>query len=84
LVHRKTGEQYVGCAVGAGGFLARWNQYAETGHGGNVQLKGTLPEDLDVSVLEAVSSSADEMDVLRVEADWKRKLGTRVHGLNSN
>jgi hypothetical protein len=84
LVNRKTGQQYVGCALGVGGFLTRWMSYAVTGHGGNVQLKGIAPENFDVSVLEAVASTANDTDVIRAEVAWKRKLGTRVHGLNSN
>ena len=39
---------------------------------------------LDVAILEAVASSATDDDILAVEALWKRKLGTRVHGLNAN
>jgi len=84
LVNRRTGQQYVGCALGAGGFFNRWSDYAATGHGGNVQLRSTTPEDLDVSVLEAVGSTATDLDVIAAEVAWKRKLGTRVHGLNSN
>lgn len=84
LVHHKTGRQYVGSATGDGGFLARWLDYARNGHGGNVELTGMDPSDLIVSVLESASSSASESDVLRQEAAWKRKLGSRVHGLNSN
>ena len=84
LVNRETGQQYVRCALGGGGFFDHWGDYAATGHGGNVQLRGTTPEDLDVSVLEAVESTATGLDVIAVEVAWKRKLGTRVRGMNSN
>jgi hypothetical protein len=38
LVHRETGQQYVGSAYGVDGLLGRWKSYAD-GHGGNVGLK---------------------------------------------
>ncbi len=84
LLHRKDGQQYVGSAYGIDGFFGRWSEYARSGHGGNVELKGLNPEDLFASVLEVAASSATEADVVRLEVSWKRKLGSRVHGLNSN
>ena len=84
LVHRPSGQQYVGSAIGAQGFLARWLDYAATDHGGNVNLKGKSAADLDVAVLEAAASTATDEEILRAESVWKIKLGTRVHGLNAN
>jgi hypothetical protein len=84
LVHRPSGQQYVGSAIGARGFLSRWLDYAATDHGGNLNLKGKSAADLDVVVLEAASSAATDDDILRAESAWKARLGTRVHGLNAN
>lgn len=85
LVHRGTGQQYVGSATGNGGFLQRWLSYLD-GHGGNVgmrELRGA-PEDYDVTILEVSGSRAVDADVLAAEARWKAKLGSKVHGLNRN
>jgi hypothetical protein len=38
LVHRESGQQYVGSAYGVDGFFGRWTSYAD-GHGGNIGLK---------------------------------------------
>ncbi len=84
LVLRRNGQQYIGSAIGAGGFLSRWTSYAADGHGGNVMLRGNKPEDYDVCVIEAASSSATDADILALEAAWKAKLGSRAFGLNAN
>ena len=41
----KTKEQYVGSATGEEGFWGRWQNYVQTGHGGNVALKSRSPSD---------------------------------------
>jgi hypothetical protein len=85
LVHRESGQQYVGSAYGADGFLGRWKCYAD-GHGGNVAMKelGAKAEAFDVAILEVVSSGAMDDEVFARETLWKLKLGTRVKGLNKN
>lgn len=85
-----TGRQYVGSAYGDGGIVARWSQYARTGHGGNGQLKALFAErpnarsDLQFSVLQTLSPSLTAREVIAYEQLHKEKLGTRAHGLNSN
>lgn len=85
LVHRDTGDQYVGSAYGEGGFLSRWKSYAG-GHGGNVAMKelGAPAEAYDATILEVVGTDATAEDVFARETLWKVKLGTRVMGLNRN
>ncbi len=80
----RTNEQYVGAAVSTGGFLARWLDYARTGHGGNIALKSRDPSDYRVSILEVAGSAASIDDVLAMEARWKEKLQSREMGLNRN
>lgn len=84
-MHRVTGQQYVGSAYGADGFLGRWKSYAD-GHGGNVGLKelGAPADAFDVAVLEVVGSEATNEEIFGRETLWKEKLGTRVKGLNRN
>lgn len=77
----RTKEQYVGQADGDGGFLGRWRQYAITGHGGNIALKGRDPSDYQVSILE-VAGSDEALGTL--ESLWKAKLQSREMGLNRN
>ena len=81
LVDRETGEQYVGSAKGQESLLARWTTYAVNGHGGNVGLRLRKGAKYQASVLQVVDGDDRIEDV---ESMWKRKLGTRVHGLNRN
>lgn len=85
IAHRDRGDQYVGSASGADGFLGRWMNYAD-GHGGNVAMRelGAEAEAYDVCVLEVVGSNATAEDVFACEESWKAKLGTKVKGLNRN
>jgi hypothetical protein len=80
----KTREQYVGMASGAGGFLARWREYASSGHGGNVGLKSRDASDYQISILETVGTNVSEAELLALEARWKEKLRSREMGLNRN
>ncbi|MDG2539205.1 GIY-YIG nuclease family protein [Dyella jiangningensis] len=83
LVSKKTGQQYVGSAVGSEGFWGRWMAYAHDGHGGNELMKLTADSDYQVSILEVAASSASESEILRLEALWMRKLTTTTNGLNN-
>jgi hypothetical protein len=78
----KTKEQYVGAAYGAQGFWHRWQEYVQTGHGGNVVLKSREPSDYQVSILEVAGTAATTDDILRMETQWKYKLQSREMGLN--
>lgn len=78
----KTKEQYVGSATGDGGFWSRWQEYAQTGHGGNVALKSRDASDYQVSVLEVVGTAATQKDIIKMEELWKLKLRSREMGLN--
>lgn len=84
LLVSNDGAQYVGSATGSEGFLARWREYAENGHGGNKRLKdqGRLPYSL--SILETVGDAVSREEVVALENFWKVKLGSRAHGLNGN
>jgi hypothetical protein len=80
----KTKEQYVGAAYGDGGFWARWQDYIQTGHGGNVALKSHDPSDYQVSILEVAGTASSDTDILKMEGLWKLKLQSREMGLNRN
>jgi hypothetical protein len=80
----RTKEQYVGSATGGDGFWGRWQDYASTGHGGNVGLKSHDPSDYQVSILEVAGTAATTDDVLNMESLWKSKLQSKEMGLNKN
>lgn len=80
----RTKEQYVGSATGSGGFWGRWQQYADTGHGGNLALKSREPSDYRVSILEVAGTAMTETEILAKENLWKEKLQSREMGLNRN
>ena len=80
----KTKEQYIGSATGDDGFWGRWQNYIQTGHGGNVALKIRDASNYQVSILEVAGTSATTKDILRKETQWKEKLQSREMGLNRN
>jgi hypothetical protein len=80
----KTKEQYVGSATGQEGFWGRWQDYIQTGHGGNVGLKRRDPSDYQVSILEVAGTSALTEDILFMEGRWQSKLQSQEMGLNRN
>jgi hypothetical protein len=90
IVDSETGLQYVGSAYGSGGILARWRQYAKTGHGGNLRLKAAIAanqfgsKSLRFAILRTLEKTLTKNEVIAYEAFHKKKLGTRAFGLNSN
>jgi len=90
IVDTSDGKQYVGSAYGKDGILGRWKTYVETHHGGNKMLIELLNKHSErykkfqFSVLQIISKNALPREVEAVEAVWKKKLGSRVCGLNAN
>jgi hypothetical protein len=90
ILAEKTGDLYVGSAYGAAGIWGRWEQYAQTGHGGNKLLKELLARDSDYpkrfrfSLLQILPKTFTRDEVIKREALYKQKLGTRSTGLNLN
>jgi GIY-YIG catalytic domain len=80
----KTKEQYVGSATGEDSFWGRWQEYVQTGHGGNVALKSREASDYQVSILEVAGSASTALDILTMEQRWKHKLQSKEMGLNRN
>ena len=93
ITDTRTGRRYVGSAYGDHGIWGRWRQYAENGHGGNVELR-RIANDPDLAYARAnfrfallehrLDRTPDEL-ILAREAYWKRILFTRgEQGLNRN
>ena len=78
----RTREQYVGSATGQGGFWQRWQEYEQTGHGGNIALKSREPSDYQVSILQVAGTDTTDGDIIAMEERWKRKLQSKEMGLN--
>jgi hypothetical protein len=90
ILAETTGHQYVGSAYGLDGIWGRWTQYAANGHGGNIMLKARLqtddayPDAFRYSILQVLPKTTTQAEVIRWETQYKRKLGSRATGLNSN
>jgi hypothetical protein len=90
IVEGLTGRQYVGSATGLGGIWQRWCEYARTGHGDNRALRELCDQDarcpaaFSLSILETFSRTTSRDAALALESFFKRKLGSRAFGLNTN
>lgn len=81
LVDKETGDAYVGSALSDESLWGRFSDYAQTGHGGNVELKARGRRPYRASVLQIGTFGED---ILQAESAWKTKLMTRQFGLNGN
>lgn len=89
VADRSDGRLYVGSAYGGEGIWQRWTSYAETGHGGNKELRALLrqsgkarAEGFQFSLLEVCDLSSGDDYVLDRESHWKTVLQSREFGLN--
>lgn len=87
-----SGKRYVGSAYGDEGIWGRWAAYAQSGHGGNKQLRELVGRDLTYprknfryTLLEFFPFGTPDSVVIGREGFWKDVLLTRGDfGLNSN
>lgn len=85
IFDQSDGKGYVGAAYGKDNIFGRWENYAASGHGGNVLLRERSPENFVLSILERVSPDMEASDVIELETTWKNRLRTRSPlGLNDN
>ncbi len=91
ILDTKTGEQYIGSAYGDDGILGRWWQYAnEPFHGGNKKLVNLFSKhkeeykNFQFSILQIFSKTSTDDEIIKAESLFKKKLGSRVFGLNDN
>lgn len=81
---KRSGKLYVGSAYGENGMYGRWSTYAQSGHGGNQELKPLDANHFQFSILEILSATTTADGAIQCENRWKEKLGTRTFGLNNN
>ena len=86
-----TGKLYVGSTYNREGIWGRWQKYAKTGHGGNVELIKLLEANPDYakenftwSILQVLPLGISQNEAVRIETLWKNKLGREVCKLNKN
>lgn len=85
-----TGRQYVGSAYGAEGVWGRWAAYVASGHGGNLLLRELLgvnenhAKHFSFTLLRTLPRTLTREEVFGYETLYKKKLGSRAHGLNAN
>ena len=93
ITDKSNGKLYVGSATSDNGMLlSRWSNYAENGHGGNVELKRIVSENgidyvkqnFQYAILENYNSKIDDAVILNREAWWKETLQCRAFGYNDN
>ena len=90
ILAQNSGDLYVGSAYGLDGIWGRWSQYAKNGHGGNKVLRklvkesSSYPECFRFSVLQVLPRTTKKAEVIRWETTFKKKLGSRITGLNMN
>lgn len=79
------GKAYVGSASGTENLLGRWQNYAESGHGSNKLLEKRDPKNFSFCILELVSPTMGQQEIVAKENSWKRRLATKnPAGLNDN
>lgn len=90
ILDKLTGDQYIGSAYGKKGIWQRWSEYSKTGHGGNTLLKelclidNQYYKNFQFTILQSLPSNLSDKEVIAVENLYKKKLGTKVFGLNRN
>lgn len=90
IVDSQSGMQYVGSAYGQEGILGRWKDYVKNQHGDNKKLQEILSIDRNAAnnfrftVLHTLPMTLTQSEVIEYEILYKKKLGSRAFGLNSN
>lgn len=91
ILDKSNGKQYIGSTYNTKGIWGRWIEYANTGHGGNVELKKCIDIDPKYAeknfqwcILETLPIKILPELAIERESLYKRKLGTRIHGHNKN
>ncbi len=90
IVDMETGSQYVGSAYGKDGLLGRWRFYVDSLHGNNKLMKDLICNHPDrykhfqFSILQILSKSTPDEEIIHAEALWKKKLCSVQFGMNDN
>lgn len=91
ILDKNTGKQYVGSTYNTKGIWGRWSEYAQNGHGGDVELKKCIEADSHYAekyfqwcILETLPIKILPDQAIERESLYKRKLGARIFGYCRN
>ena len=84
IVDKSNGKMYIGSTYGTSGIYGRWKEYAQTGHGGNVELGKQNPDNFQWIILEVLPMKIKEEKAIARENFYKEKFCTRKFGYNKN
>lgn len=90
ILDRKTGKQYIGSAYGENGIWGRWENYVNSGSGGNDLLDKLIENNenykynFQFTILQTLPSNLKSDEVVGYETLYKEKLGSKTFGLNKN
>ena len=88
ILDSSNGKLYVGSTYNQSGILGRWEQYAKTGHGYNIDLEKIGSEycknNLKWCILEVLPLDVTDFEAIAREKLWKQKLGTGIFGYTNN
>ena len=81
----------MGSASGDIGIWSRWQAYARTRHGGNVEMRklddstdGSFINQARFTLIESWPTRTDDRVILQRESYWKDALMSRQTGINRN
>ncbi len=92
LTDTKNGKLYIGSATGGEGVAQRWNNYLDSGHGGNKKLielynnqgRTYFEEYFTYTIIEYFGLSYDVEKIKAREQYWKKCFNTIKNGYNDN
>lgn len=91
IVDGNTGKLYVGSAYGSDGIWGRWTSYANTLHGGNLELKKLYDEygekyfdAFKYIILHILPMKISDKEIIDIETKYKNRYLTKEFGWNDN
>ncbi|MEC0305029.1 GIY-YIG nuclease family protein, partial [Terribacillus saccharophilus] len=90
IVDSITGKQYIGSASGKEGILGRFKIYSKSADGGNKELKKLVEssylyeKNFQFTLLETLPLSMSRTEVIQRENLYKKKMSSRIYGMNLN
>lgn len=90
IIDNSNGKLYIGSTYGESGIWGRWQEYANSGHGDNIELKNLINNDSKYAdhfqwiILEVLPLKISSEKAIMRENLYKEKFLTRVFGYNRN
>lgn len=90
IIDNSNGKLYIGSTYGESGIWGRWQEYANSGHGDNIELKNLIDKDSKYAnhfqwiILEVLPLKISSEKAIMRENFYKEKFLTRVFGYNRN